>query len=194
MQYHIIAICTAIVSLIIIPSIPAVVYLKSFYKKIKPRRHKLASVLLMVFAVISVIPIFLFVIIIVNIHIESNEEYAEMISVKEKLIQYVSENEDDFYKIAEYESSFTYPDCMYYFQDGHSEKHLQEQLGIKLEYPFIIRLGINVESEKVDFVQWHYYTESYDIVFVYPIENYSLNESYEVVCDNIYVGYLKNEH
>ena len=117
-----------------------------------------------------------------------------MLSVKDELIQYVSENEDFFHKIAEYESSFTYPDCSYYFQDGHSETHLQEQLGIKLDYPFIIRLGINVESKNVDFVQWHYYTNDYDIVFVYPIKNYLLDENYETVCNNIYVSYFKNDH
>ena len=194
MQYHIIAVIILIIYLIIFPSIPFLVYLSVFRKKLKQSKPKLSAVLIIVFLVIAVMPVSVFGISLVKSHFESNKAYADMLLIKEELVQYARDNADDFRKIAEYESSFEYPDCVYYFLPGHSEKELQNKLNIKLKYPFIIMLGINSDTKKVDFVQWHYYTDKYDIIFVYPIDNFSPGESYEIVCDNIYVGHFKKDH
>ena len=71
MQYHIIAICIIIIELIVLPIIPFIIYKKLFYNKIKQTKQELASFLSLLFMVISIIPLSIAAVVIINMHIES---------------------------------------------------------------------------------------------------------------------------
>ena len=182
-----------VLEIVVLPAVPLIVYRGVFYKNLKLKKAKLSIVLLILFIIIALIPVTAIAVPLIGYSVGEYQEYTEMKSAKKELIQYVCENKEDYYRIAEYESSFTYPENKGVFQEGHSEEHLQEQLGIKLEHPYRLRLIIDSDSGEVDCVEWYYITEGYEIYFVYP-NDYTLHESYELICDNIYVKVFENDH
>ncbi len=194
MLYHILFIVTAAI-IILVPAVPLIICLSCFHRNAKKKSRGLAVLLTVIFTVIAVIPAGVLGGFFISLEIKNDRAHNEALTQKEKLIQFVTENEENFNAVAEYEASFEYPNCEYYFTEGHDTEHLNSELGIDVDHMYLSRLAVNPETHKVIAVCWDYYiNDYYNIVVAYPVDGYDISDPYEHICGNLYILVTREDH